>query len=191
MTSCLEWSVWWQSTTSSRTSVMVVGSGLMNKNNVTLLQEAGYKYILGVRIRSGCTSVKQWILSLEKTDNAIYNYKRENGETYRQLFIFGSCAIDDDGSLIYRTGLGHGDAMHVGDLMPDRPGLEVMMVHEEQTALYGIEMHDALTGEDISGQFTGTDVGRGGCADVDDKKYFLGAVFNRKSCTFAEKMELS
>lgn len=86
----------------------------------------------------------------------------------RDEIIFGSCAIDDDGSLIYRTGLGHGDAMHVGDLMPDRPGLEVMMVHEEQTALYGIEMHDALTGEHISGQFTGTDVGRGVCADVDD-----------------------
>lgn len=85
----------------------------------------------------------------------------------RDEIIFGSCAIDDDGTLIYRTGLGHGDALHVGDLMPDRPGLEVMMVHEELTALYGIEMHDALTGEHLSGQFTGTDVGRGVCADVD------------------------
>lgn len=85
----------------------------------------------------------------------------------RDEIIYGSCAIDDDGSLIYRTGLGHGDAMHVGDLMPDRPGLEVMMVHEELTAKYGIEMHDALTGEHISGQYTGTDVGRGVCADVD------------------------
>ena len=85
----------------------------------------------------------------------------------RDEIIFGSCAIDDDGTLIYRTGLGHGDAMHVGDLMPDRPGLEVMMVHEELTALYGIEMHDALTGEHISGQYTGTDVGRGVCADID------------------------
>lgn len=86
----------------------------------------------------------------------------------RDEIIYGSCAIDDDGSLIYRTGLGHGDAMHVGDLMPDRPGLEVMMVHEETTAKYGIEMHDALTGEHISGEYTGSDVGRGVCADVDE-----------------------
>ncbi|MGN0281081.1 MAG: rhamnogalacturonan lyase [Prevotella sp.] len=86
----------------------------------------------------------------------------------RDEIIYGACAIDDDGTLIYRTGLGHGDAMHVGDLMPDRPGLEVMMVHEETTAMYGIEMHDALTGEHISGQFTGSDVGRGLCADVDE-----------------------
>lgn len=86
----------------------------------------------------------------------------------RDEIIYGSCAIDDDGTLLYRTGLGHGDAMHVGDLMPDRPGLEVMMVHEETTAKYGIEMHDALTGEHISGEFTGSDVGRGVCADVDE-----------------------
>ncbi|MGN1263522.1 MAG: hypothetical protein ACI4TW_05745 [Prevotella sp.] len=86
----------------------------------------------------------------------------------RDEIIYGACAIDDDGTLIYRTGLGHGDAMHVGDLMPDRPGLEVMMVHEEKTAKYGIEMHDALTGEHISGEYTGSDVGRGVCADVDD-----------------------
>lgn len=81
--------------------------------------------------------------------------------------IYGACAIDDDGSLLYRTGLGHGDAMHVGDLDPDRPGLEVMMVHEDVAARYGIEMHDALTGEILSGYYAGVDVGRGLCADVD------------------------
>ena len=85
----------------------------------------------------------------------------------RDEIIFGACALDDDGTIIYRTGLGHGDALHVGDFAPDRYGLEVMMVHEETSAKYGVEMHDALTGEIISGKFTGTDVGRGLCADVD------------------------
>ena len=60
--------------------VVVADSGLMNKNNVTLLQEAGYKYILGARIKSESASVKQWILSLDKIDKACYDYKRENGE---------------------------------------------------------------------------------------------------------------
>ena len=62
--------------------VVVADSGLMNKNNVTLLQEAGYNYILGVRIKSESASVKQWILSLEKVDKACYDYKRENGERH-------------------------------------------------------------------------------------------------------------
>ncbi len=81
--------------------------------------------------------------------------------------VYGSCALDNDGSLLYRTGLGHGDALHVGDLDPDRNGLEVMMVHEETSALYGVEMHDALTGEHLSGVNAGSDVGRGLCADID------------------------
>ncbi len=45
-----------------------------------MLRKAGYKYIIGARIKSGSASVKQWILSLEKTDEACYNYKREDGE---------------------------------------------------------------------------------------------------------------
>ena len=59
--------------------VVVADSGLMNKNNVKLLQEAGYKYILGARIKSENASIKQWILSLNKKDKTHYEYKRENG----------------------------------------------------------------------------------------------------------------
>lgn len=60
--------------------VVVADSGLMNKNNVALLQQAGYKYILGARIKSESSSVKQWIFSLDKKDKACYQYKRQNGE---------------------------------------------------------------------------------------------------------------
>ena len=52
--------------------VVVADSGLMNKNNVALLQEARYKYILGARIKNEGASVKQWILSLGKTEKRIY-----------------------------------------------------------------------------------------------------------------------
>ena len=40
------------------------------------------------------------------------------------------CAIDDDGKGLYTTGLGHGDAMHLSDLDPERPGLEVFAIQE-------------------------------------------------------------
>lgn len=43
---------------------VVADTGLMNRNNVALLQEAGYKFILGARIKSESASVKQWIFSL-------------------------------------------------------------------------------------------------------------------------------
>lgn len=82
--------------------------------------------------------------------------------------IYGSCAIDDNGMLLYRTGLGHGDAMHVSDLDPDRPGLEVWEVHEESAALSkGFEMHDAQTGAIIWSGAVSADNGRGLAADID------------------------
>jgi rhamnogalacturonan endolyase len=83
--------------------------------------------------------------------------------------IYGACAIDDDGTLMYRTGLGHGDAMHLSDLDPDRPGLEVWEVHEEKGAgKYDYEMHDANTGDIIWHSETyANDNGRGLAADID------------------------
>lgn len=78
---------------------------------------------------------------------------------------YGSAAVDNDGKLLYSTGLGHGDAQHLADLDPDRPGLEYYMVHEVYP--YGADLRDARTGE-ILWQETGReDTGRGLAADID------------------------
>lgn len=60
--------------------VVVADSGLMNKNNMKLLQQAGYKYILGARIKNESSDVKQWILSLDKADNVSHELRQPNGE---------------------------------------------------------------------------------------------------------------
>lgn len=81
--------------------------------------------------------------------------------------ILGSGAIDDNGTMLYRTGLGHGDAMHLADLDPSRPGLEVWDVHEEKGyGKWNYELHDAATGEIIwhSNEYD-VDNGRGLAAD--------------------------
>lgn len=84
--------------------------------------------------------------------------------------IYGSSAINDDGKLLYRTGYGHGDAIHMSDLDPDRAGLEVWEIHEDTNSAYGYEMHDAATGKILWGKRTGTDNGRGMAADIDGTK---------------------
>ena len=78
---------------------------------------------------------------------------------------YGSAAINNDGTLLYSTGLGHGDAQHLGDLDPDRPGLEYFMVHEEYP--YGSDLRDAKTGEIIYRTLDRDDTGRGLAADID------------------------
>lgn len=84
--------------------------------------------------------------------------------------VYGSACIDHDGSLLYRTGAGHGDALHLGDFDPTRPGLEVFMVHEESKKKYDAEFRDARTGKIIwSIPNSGNDIGRGLIADLTDR----------------------
>ncbi|MCZ8522002.1 rhamnogalacturonan lyase [Paenibacillus mucilaginosus] len=87
----------------------------------------------------------------------------------RDEIIYGAAAIDDNGKGLYTTGLGHGDAMHLGDLDPEHPGMEVFQVHESKPNRAGIEYRDADSGELIWGVPTTIDVGRGVSADIDPR----------------------
>ncbi|PFO06250.1 rhamnogalacturonan lyase [Bacillus sp. AFS076308] len=101
----------------------------------------------------------------------------------KQEIVYGGATIDDDGSLMYSSKdtmppqsaapgttarLGHGDALHVTDIDPNRPGMEIFMVHEGAAwAPYGYSLRDAKTGKTIYGGYTGKDTGRGMVGDVD------------------------
>ncbi|ADB34337.1 hypothetical protein Kfla_5324 [Kribbella flavida DSM 17836] len=100
----------------------------------------------------------------------------------RQEIVYGSATIDDDGSVLYSSKdvlppgsaspgavakLGHGDAMHVTDIDPQRPGQEIFTVHEGATsAPYGYALRDARTGQVIYGEYSGRDTGRGMVGDI-------------------------
>ncbi|WP_456238671.1 rhamnogalacturonan lyase [Paenibacillus puerhi] len=81
--------------------------------------------------------------------------------------IYGAMTVDDNGQGLYNTMLGHGDALHVGDLDPTRPGLEVFKVMESTKSPYGAALWDAKTGTVTWGVYTGKDTGRGMSADID------------------------
>lgn len=94
----------------------------------------------------------------------------------RDEIIYGAATIDDNGRALYSTGLGHGDALHVSDLDPTRPGQEIFMVHEcpscytKDGVEYGVEMHDAATGAILWNRPTnGGDIGRGVSIDIDPR----------------------
>lgn len=84
----------------------------------------------------------------------------------RDEIIYGSATINDNGTLMYSTGLGHGDALHVSDFAPSRPGLEVFTVHESGSS--PMDVHDARTGQFLyrAPSCSGCDNGRGVAADV-------------------------
>lgn len=81
--------------------------------------------------------------------------------------IWGSAALDNDGTLLYATGFGHGDAIHVGKMIPDQSGYQVFEVHE--SGQYGWDLHDAATGKILYSDTGGKDNGRGMAADLTGK----------------------
>ncbi len=83
-----------------------------------------------------------------------------------QEVIYGASVIDSNGTRKCSTGFGHGDAVHVGDFVPSRAGLEVFMVHEDG-AQPSWDVHDAGTCQVIQrGPVMNTDTGRGVADDI-------------------------
>jgi rhamnogalacturonan endolyase len=89
----------------------------------------------------------------------------------RDEIIYGSMAVDDNGRGLWSAGLRHGDAMHVSDLDPNRPGLEKWGVHEEvgRNGGIGSALLDARTGEILWTKKADRDTGRGLAADIDPR----------------------
>lgn len=83
--------------------------------------------------------------------------------------VFGSMVVDDNGKGLYSTGLGHGDALHVSDLDPDRPGLEIFGIHELKGGRKGtgVALLDAKTGEILFKNAIDQDIPRGVAANID------------------------
>ncbi len=115
--------------------------------------------------------------------------------------IYGAMVIDDNGKGLYSTGLGHGDALHVSDLDPTRPGLEVFDIQERFDDA-GIHFRDARTGEilwkkpSIKAGEDGEGPGRGLSLDIDPRhngfeSWAFGAgirgLFNAKGELISEK----
>jgi rhamnogalacturonan endolyase len=89
----------------------------------------------------------------------------------RDEILYGSMAVDDTGKGLWTAKLYHGDAMHVSDLDPTRPGLEKFGVHESPSKNGGVgaAMLDARTGEVLWTTPTDKDTGRGLAADIDPR----------------------
>lgn len=119
----------------------------------------------------GKTLSQRWYYNAATSGQECYGQGNHNisagdvdGDGFDEI-IEGSCAVDHDGKFMYRTGKGHGDAMHLSDLDPDNPGLEVWQVHEEKP--YGYDLHDARTGKLLFNETSSGDNGRGVAGDVD------------------------
>ncbi len=91
--------------------------------------------------------------------------------------IYGGCVINDNGKGLFSTGYGHGDAIHVGDLDPQNPGLEMFRI-QESFGDAGAHMVALKTGQTLwkkpsldrnASGGKGQGPGRGLAADIDPR----------------------
>ncbi len=64
----------------------------------------------------------------------------------------GSIAIDNDGRIMWSTGLGHGDRFYISDIDPSRSGLEILYSYEDPHPQNNVSLWDAKTGNLIFGK---------------------------------------
>ena len=87
--------------------------------------------------------------------------------------VYGSMVLNPNGKGRFSTGFRHGDALHVGAFVPDRPGLQVFGIHENEKSECpkspGMTLYDAKTGDVLFTTTLGDDVGRGLAADIDPR----------------------
>lgn len=87
-----------------------------------------------------------------------------DGDGYDEI-TYGSMAVDHDGTGLYNTGMGHGDAMHLTVFDPTSDRLQLWDCHENRRD--GSDLRDAATGEIIFQIKSPIDVGRCMAADID------------------------
>lgn len=168
----------WGDSYGNRVDRFLAGVAYLDGERPSIIMARGYytrTVLTAYNFRDGKLT-KQWTFDSADEGNSAYA-----GQGYHSLsvadvdkdgkdeIVYGQMVVDDDGKGMYATGLGHGDALHVSDFIPSRPGLEVYAVQENKSGEYGYDMRDAATGEIIWGQKTGIDTGRGVAADIDPR----------------------
>lgn len=173
----------WGDSYGNRVDRFLSGIAYLDGKRPSLVMARGYytrAYVAAWNWRDGQLS-KVWAFDTGHTGtsnpNSAYRGQGSHSLTIGDVdgdgkdeITYGAAAIDDNGTGLYSTGLGHGDALHMSDMDPDRPGQEVYMVHEEPASYgaNGSEFRDARTGELIFGvSGEGADVGRGVAFDID------------------------
>ncbi|TNH24156.1 rhamnogalacturonan lyase, partial [Micromonospora orduensis] len=164
----------WGDSYGNRVDRFLAGTAYLDGQRPSLIMARGYytrAVIAAWDFRSGSLT-RRWTFDSNSSGNGAAagqgNHQLSVADVDgdgRQEIVYGAATIDDNGRLLYSTGNGHGDALHVGDLDPGRAGLEVFKV-DEDASKPSSWFADARTGQILWSTPASGDNGRGVSADI-------------------------
>jgi hypothetical protein len=162
----------WGDSYGNRVDRFLAGTAYLDGSRPSVIMARGYytrSVIAAWDFRNGALT-KRW--TFDSNNNSGYAGQGNHNLSVADVdgdgkdeIIYGAMAVDDNGRPLWNIRTGHGDAMHVGDLIPSRPGLEEFHVSESgsQPADW---MADARTGQVLWRHAAAGDNGRGVSADI-------------------------
>ncbi|MEU1213167.1 rhamnogalacturonan lyase [Streptomyces sp. NPDC005791] len=166
----------WGDSYGNRVDRFLAGTAYLDGARPSLIMARGYytRSVIAAWDWRGGAFTRRWTFDTNSSTNAGKGY---DGQGNHQLSVadadgdgkdeimYGAMAVDDNGSGLWTTKNGHGDAMHVGDLDPSRAGLEEFKV-DEDSSKPSSWMADARTGQILWSTAASGDNGRGVSGDI-------------------------
>ncbi|OKJ66581.1 rhamnogalacturonan lyase [Streptomyces sp. CB02460] len=160
----------------NRVDRFLAGTAYLDGGRPSLIMARGYytRTVIAAWDWRGGAFTRRWTFDTNSSTNSGRGYDGQGNHQLsvadvdgdgRDEIVYGAMAVDDDGRALWTTRNGHGDAMHVGDLDPARPGLEEFKVDEDGSKPSSW-MADARTGQLIWSTPAGGDNGRGVSDDI-------------------------
>ncbi|MDT0429398.1 rhamnogalacturonan lyase [Streptomyces salyersiae] len=166
----------WGDSYGNRVDRFLAGTAYLDGSRPSLIMARGYytRSVVAAWDWRGGVFTRRWTFDTNSSTNTGKGY---DGQGNHQLsvadvdgdgkdeIVYGAMAVDDNGSALWTTRNGHGDAQHVGDLDPSRPGLEEFKV-DEDSSKPSSWMADAKTGQILWSTPAAGDNGRGVSGDI-------------------------
>ncbi|MFI6403733.1 rhamnogalacturonan lyase [Streptomyces sp. NPDC050548] len=166
----------WGDSYGNRVDRFLAGTAYLDGSRPSLIMARGYytRTVIAAWDWRGGAFTRRWTFDTNSSTNTGKGYDAQGNHQLaiadvdgdgKDEIVYGSMAVDDNGYGLWTTKNGHGDALHVGDLDPTRPGLEEFKV-DEDSSKPSSWMADAKTGAIIWSTPANGDNGRGVSGDI-------------------------
>jgi rhamnogalacturonan endolyase len=163
----------WGDDYGNRVDRFLAGTAYLDGESPSLIMARGYytRSVIAAWDFDGTSLTQRWVFDSDEAGGEWAGQGSHSlsvgdiDEDGRDEIVYGAMAVDDDGTGMWSTGSGHGDAQHLGDFDPNDPGLEYFKVSESGSSPSSLFI-DPATGDVLWETPAAEDNGRGVGGDI-------------------------